>query len=296
MGTADGYVVGLTKTRDAGSPSELFNLVIVAEGFTIAEQANFQTNVQELIDHLFSTAPFNQEAVACAINVYRLDVVSDEAGADTPNCADGTGNGNTVDTYFDASFCFDGAINRLVSGNSNLVETTVESVLPEWTQILVIVNHDLRGGAGGSIGWTTTGGSDWKDVALHEMGHAAFGLLDEYDCYTCLDGERGRNNYPGGEPMEPNVTIEGNPAAVKWSALVTTGPDSPTMPNSDCSRRNNGPSPVPSGMVGTFEGAHFHHCGVFRPQYTCKMRKTTSEFCAVCQQAIIDTMDTFGYS
>ncbi|MEO1020590.1 MAG: M64 family metallopeptidase, partial [Pseudomonadota bacterium] len=163
----------------------------------------------------------------------------------------------------------------------------------EWTQILVIVNDTRRGGAGGSIGWTTTGGFDWRDVAIHEIGHAAFGLADEYDYYAGGD-EEGQDNHPGPEPMQPNVTIEPDPTAVKWSALVTAGGAVPTMNNPDCSEPNNGPSPVAAGIVGTFEGAHYYHCDAYRPEYSCKMRTTTAAFCAVCEAEIRDTMAAYA--
>ena len=105
-----------------------------------------------------STPPFDEGTIACAFNIYRLDVVSDEAGADSPMCGDGTGTGTTVDTYFDASFCSDGVIRRLCSGDNALVIDTVEALLPQWHQIVVIVNEAERAGAAGQVAWSTTGG------------------------------------------------------------------------------------------------------------------------------------------
>lgn len=293
MSASDGSVTGLTKIFDSGSPADKWNLVLVAEGYTAADQATFQTRAQELADHILAEPPFNEGTIACALNIYRLDVVSNEAGADSPNCADGTGTGTTVATYFDATFCSDGAIRRLCSGDSTLVIDTVEALLPQWHQIIVIVNDAERAGAGGQVAWTTTGG-DWLDVALHEMGHAAFGLADEYDCYTCAAGETGRDNYTGGEPTEPNVSTEDDPTAVKWSALVTAAGTTATMPNPNCAQQNTGPSPVPAGTVGTFEGAQYFHCGLFRPEYACMMRATGDPFCAVCRQTIRDTYAPFA--
>jgi hypothetical protein len=34
------------------------------------------------------------------------------------------------------------------------------------------------------------------------------------------------------------------------------------------------------------EGARYYHCGVYRPEYDCKMRKLGIPFCAVCRQVI----------
>ena len=184
MGTSNGYVSSLVKVHDGGAPSDRFNLIFVAEGYQVGELAQFESNVDDIIANFFATPPFDEDSVACAMNIYRLDVVSDESGADDPICDDGPGDDSTADTYFDATFCADGQISRLMSGDSGLAQTTVEAYLPEWTQIIVIVNDSKRGGAGGSVAWTTTGGGDWKDVAIHEMGHSAFGLADEYDYYA----------------------------------------------------------------------------------------------------------------
>ncbi|WP_293678462.1 M64 family metallopeptidase [uncultured Phenylobacterium sp.] len=162
---------------------------------------------------------------------------------------------------------------------------TVAAALPEYDAILVLVNGALRGGAGGTIAWLSVASGDWKEVAVHEMGHAVFGLADEYDYYSTA-AEAGHDNYVDGEPGEPNVTIQPDPAMVKWSALVTAAATSPTMNNANCGNPNNAPSPVGNGIVGTFEGARYFHCDIYRPEYACMMRTTGSPFCAVCRQTI----------
>jgi hypothetical protein len=47
---------------------------------------------------------------------------------------------------------------------------------------------------------------------------------------------------------------------------------------------------VTAGVVGTFEGAGTFHCGMYRPQFVCKMRKLSDPFCAVCQRVIRETL------
>lgn len=293
MAASDGTVIGLTRVYDEGPASDRWNLVLVAEGYTSAQMPDFQTDVQDFITYLFTQPPFDEPAVACAINIYRLDVTSNESGADDPMCGDGAGAGTTAATYFDATYCADGAIQRLLAGDSDLVRDTVHAALPEYDAIIVLVNGTIRGGAGGSVAWLSTSSGDWKQVAVHEMGHAVFGLADEYDYYS-TDNEEGHDNYTGGEPGEPNVTAEPNPASVKWSGLVTAGPTSPTMSNADCGNPNNAPSPVAAGIVGTFEGAQYFHCDIYRPEYACMMRSTGSNFCAVCRQTIRAFYATFA--
>jgi hypothetical protein len=287
MGASDGRIVGLTKIVDAGPPTRRWNLVIVSDGYLAGDMAAFANDAQAVANHLFATAPFDRPALRAAINVYRLDVESTDSGADKPNCGDGVGNGTVAATYFDGTFCYDGRTQRLLYGDDGLARSTVETYLPQWHQILVLVNDDERGGGGGEVGWFSNGGSDWRDVAIHEMGHSAFGLADEYDYGH---GDR----WSGGEPAEPNVTAQADPRRVKWRALVTAGPASPTRKNPDCSRTDPGPSGVPAGTVGTFEGAYYRRCAVYRPVWNCKMRETRADFCPVCVAEISRTLQPFA--
>ena len=287
MGVADGTVLGITKIFDSGPPTTRWNLVIVSDGYQAGQMGQFATDAQAVADRLLAEPPFDQQELTCAINIYRLDVTSTDQGADKPNCSDGGGSGSTSATYFDSTFCWDGDTQRLLYGDAGLVQTTVEASLPEWHQIIVLVNDAERGGAGGTVGWFSNGGSDWREVAIHELGHSAFGLADEYD-YGGPDG------WPGGEPGEANVSAVSNPATVKWSALVTAGPANPTRANPDCTGTDPGPSPVADGIVGTFEGAKYSHCGVYRPVWNCMMRDTGAPFCPVCRAEIVDVMVPFS--
>jgi IgA Peptidase M64 len=287
MGASDGAVDRLARIVNAGSPRKRWNLVIVAEGYRRAELAQFAIDARSFADRLLLEPPFTEPRVRRAINVYRLDVRSTQSGADKPRCADGGGTGAQAATYFDARFCFDGRTQRLLAGDSALAMKTVARVLPQWHQILMLVNDSERGGAGGQVGWFSKGGADWREVAIHEMGHSAFHLADEYDY-------GGPTRWPGGEPAEPNVSAEADPARVKWRALVTAGPAAPTRANPDCARTDPGPSPVAANVVGTFEGARYSHCAAYRPVWDCKMRTTTAPFCPVCSDVIVRTMAPFA--
>lgn len=287
MSAADGTVVGLTKIFDSGTPGTRWNLVFVADGYQAAELGQFETDAKDVIDRLLAEPPFDRPEIQCGINAYRLDVTSTESGADKPNCADGGGDGTTKATYFDSTFCSDGETQRLLSGNVDLARDTVEAWLPEWDQIIVICNDPERGGAGGQVAWTSNSGWDWKEVAIHELGHSAFGLADEYDY-------GGPDVFEDGEPGQPNVTIDSNPATCKWSALVTAGPANPTRANPDCATTDPGPSPVAAGVVGTFEGAKYSHCGCYRPVWNCMMRDTGAPFCPVCTDTIVNVMSAYN--
>ncbi|MEM1396037.1 MAG: M64 family metallopeptidase [Pseudomonadota bacterium] len=287
MGTSDGTIGALVKVHDGGNPADRLNLVVVSDGYTAGRMSQFQQDVDDFVANLFSQPPFDEEAVACGFNIYRLEVTSNEGGADKPDC-DGAGPTPEVmvDTYFDSTFCASGGINRCLYGDAALVQQTVENVLPEWGQILVFVDDPQRGGCGGSVGWTSNSGADWLNVAVHELGHSIYNLADEYNY-------GGDDTYTG-SAMAVNIDTEPDPALVKWNALVTAGADIPTQAHGDCSVSAQDPSPVPVGTVGTFEGAAYSRCGVYRPEYNCMMRDTGAPFCAVCRDEIRDIMSDYA--
>ena len=52
----------------------------------------------------------------------------------------------------------------------------------------------------------------------------------------------------------------------------------------------------PLDLIGSFEGARYHRCAIYRPQPDCKMRHSNEAFCSVCRRKIIrdlaDNMNT----
>ncbi len=284
MSILDGTVLGTTKIVDRGLASEKFNLVILSDGYQASEMAQFEADAQSLVDYLFTTSPFNDLELQCAFNVYRINVTSTDSGADDPAGSCG-GLDTTAATYFDATFCGDGAIRRLLTVNNATVTSVLNAQVPEWDQGIVIVNSSIYGGSGGQIGVFSTGGN-WREVAIHELGHSAFGLADEYEYYQGCGIDTDRNNHPGAEPAEANVTVNSNRATIKWGDLIAAATPMPTTSNADCTQCDPQASSVPAGTVGAFEGAHYYHCGAFRPEYNCKMRSLSNPFCAVCERRI----------
>ena len=227
---ADGMVIGVTKVVDNGPASDRYNLVIMGDGYQVAELADFASDTQDFVDFLFLTPPFSTNC--SAINVWRVDIVSNESGADDPSsppddpmtpvdestyCNNGTGA--TAATYFDSSFCKDGIIRRLLGSDNGVATNVLNAQVPQWDQGLILVNTNIYGGSGGSVGVTSLSGT-WENIAIHEFGHSAFGLADEYEYWAgCSSGETDRDNHPAGEPVQPNVTLETDPTLVKWKAL-----------------------------------------------------------------------------
>ena len=287
MGLSDGIVTGSSQIVDHGSSSRRFNLVIVSEGYQGSELGSFADAAQQFVDFLFSTAPFNK--LKCAFNIYRIDVSSTDSGADDPSACGG--DGSLKATRFDASFC-NGGIRRLLCVNSQAVIDVVEAVVPEWHQILVIVNSSVYGGSGGAVAVSSTGGTSWKQVALHEIGHTVFGLTDEYPYWAGCSIDTNRNNYTGLEPGYPNVTTNTDRNTIKWKDLIESSTSVPTTTNPDCSKCDTQANPYPAGTVGLYEGARYYHCGIYRPEFSCMMKDLTG-FCSVCRKEISETMSVY---
>ncbi|MEI4623536.1 hypothetical protein KFD70_24935 [Bacillus pfraonensis] len=284
MSTSDGYIIGTTKIIDHGSPNQRFNLVILSEGYRESEIDRFQIDVQECVDKLYATPPFFK--VWDGINIYRVDIVSTDSGADDPARCRG-GSGSSVKTYFDATFCTNN-LSYLLTANVSTALSVANDQVPEYHAVMMLVNTSKYGGSGGEIAIASTA-PQAAEILIHEMGHTVFGLADEYDCTEY----KNQDYYSGAEPCQPNITIDTNITTNKWKNLILPTTPMPTMPNPDCTQCNIQPSPVSKGTVGTFEGAGYYHCGLYRPEYDCKMRNLGASFCAVCQNRIVDTITPY---
>ena len=299
MSTAAGRVVGATKIVDHGPDSARWDVVLVAEGYTQAELAQFATDAETLAERFLATPPFNQ--FAAGINVHRIDVVSTESGADhmdyeTAGCASAV---EAPKTYFDATFCTHG-LDRLLTVNTGTVLQVVDDLVPEWDVAMVVVNSTTYGGSGVDDVPVCSLDADSLEIALHELGHAAFGLADEYGYYRGCDGDElqddldeGRAQYDGSEPVEPNVTANADRETIKWRALLTPGVPVPTTENADCSVCDPQRNPFPAATVGAYEGARYFHCGLYRPTFDCMMRNIDQPFCAVCEERIRQVLNPF---
>ena len=279
MATTDGSVIGHTQIWGSTPRNHAFNIVLLAEGFTAAEQGAFNTACTAFASALWATQPFDR--LEPAINIFRVNVSSTDSGADDPVATGGTGA--MVRTYFDASFGNNG-IRRLLLCNATTALTVAAARIPEFTVALVVVNSTVYGGGGGSVA-TYSLAAGATEIALHEMGHTAFHFADEYALFAG-GSETGHDHHPAVEPPEPNVTTNTNRATLKWGAVVAATTALPTMANPDCARVDSRPSTVPAGTVGLFEGAHYFHCGAYRPEYTCKMQVLGVPFCRVCSDVI----------
>ena len=247
----------------AGPRAERLNIVMLSEGYTSSELASnkFQTDATSIANQLLTTEPF--KTYKPFFNVYGIEVASNQSGADQGSA------GGTVDTYFNATFNTSG-IDRLLTINStgySRATALLNTYVPEYDIVLVVVNDSKYGGSGGSIAVTSTN-SQAPEIAIHEIGHSFGGLGDEYD-------------YAGSTPTEtPDTTQENRPNFIKWKSWIGGSTPIPTPENSGYG----------NGIVGLFEGAAYTATGWYRPTDTSKMKVLGEPFYAVNEEALVLSM------
>ena len=235
----------------SGATSQRLDLVLIGDGYTASQMAQWHTDAQMIAngylnDPLFATNKYK-------MNILRVDIASAQSGVTEPGITRNSALGTVVG-------CF--ATARLVCPDETLVYNAVDPVTPADGRdlIVVVANTQTYGGSGGTVGAVTMH-PQAIEIGLHEIGHAAFGLADEYDTGTCATTS---------EPPEPNVTMAWAKAASKWSSLISTGTTVPT--------------PVgyyAAGTVGLFTGAKYCTSGVYRPTQDSRMRTLGQPWYAV---------------
>src|SRR5207247_794160 len=156
MSTADGTVVRTVQILNNGSPIYRYNIAILSEGYKTGELGQFANDASAFVKRLSQTSPFH--LVMNSINIYRVEVSSTDSGADDPKtCGSGAslvncgGSGATAKTYFDATFCSDGANRRLLSVNAATAQQVAAAQVPGYDLAIVVVNTAVYGGSGGSV-------------------------------------------------------------------------------------------------------------------------------------------------
>lgn len=283
-----------TFIHTGGDPTTTWNLVLLSEGYTQQDHDDqkWESDAASFAAVLKNTAPFSEVAIQPRFNIVRVDAVSAQSGADDPLQCHGSGARSA--TMFDASYC-NFNLRRLLKVNEYLVRTTLAQVVPWRHKVLVVVNDPAAsGGSGGPIA-VIANGPNWQAIAVHELGHS-FGLADEYDYYRgCGHDVPGHNHYDthDPEPICPNISKNDDINTVKWLQHVTDPLTAPVFKSTNCLSCSR--VLLREARVGIFEGAAFHHCGIYRPAFRCKMRKfTTPYFCVVCADHIRQTLMAFG--
>jgi hypothetical protein len=165
---------------------------------------------------------------------------------------------------------------RLFYGDRVVAKHLLDPFIGGAPTSLILINSQLRGGAGGSPGYSAWAsikedpGEHWQAIGLHEIGHA-LGLGDEY-----LDAQR-QNEHPA--QLEPNISAAARADQAPWHARITVdGALAPSHPD-------DAPDLPMPGVIGTFQGARYRS-DLYRATARCLMRETTSDFCDICQDHI----------
>lgn len=236
-------VSGSAMLYQSGPSSQRFDIVLVGDGYTAAEQSKWRSDARRVADGLLADPLFH--AQRGALNIRRVDVISAQSGIDDLpyGVYRNTALGMSIGCY---------GLGHLVCVDDNLAYNAVGSVAPADGRdvIIAVANTTSYGGAGGRIA-TMTMHASAIELALHEIGHTAFGLADEYEVGTCTYGE----------PAEGNVTAQTSRNYIKWRDLIASATPVPTPPGY-----------YANGTVGLFAGARYCTSGVYRPTENSRMR------------------------
>ncbi|MBL7780301.1 MAG: T9SS type A sorting domain-containing protein [Saprospiraceae bacterium] len=234
-----------------GLNSKRINLVYLADGYQIAQLDNFVTQATTVNASLFTQTPFLE--YKNFFNAYAIKVPSTQSGAKHPGTAtDVTEPASPVinpSNYFNSSFDV-GSIHRLlVPANGAQVAAVAFSNVPEYDQLLLLVNDAEYGGSGGFVATSSVHNSA-NEIMYHEIGHSFANLGDEY-WFNCAERK--------------NRTANNDPLTNIWKNWLNT----------------NG--------VGIYAmGASGASSNCYRPHQGCKMQYLGLPFCSVCKEAFID--------
>jgi hypothetical protein len=298
----------LIELQKMGDPSAKVDLLVLGDGYTVAERRKFEKDAGRFVEAIFSTSPFREHRRD--FNVWGLCPPAEESGVSRPSS--GIYRRSAVGASYDTF-----GTERYVLTTENRTLRDVASFAP-YEFIEILVNGQTYGGGGIFNQYATVAIDNlWAGyVGVHEFGHQFAGLADEY--YTSDVAYLPPANRT--EPWEPNVTALRDPANLKWKNLVAAGTPVPTPWDKEefdrferdiqRQRRELRAAGKPeaemdelfrkerekedamlgsqkyAGKVGAFEGANYEAKGSYRPEVDCIMFTRHKTFCAVCRRAI----------
>ena len=236
-----------------GNLSAYINIVIIGDGYTVAEQTKFVNDANRFKNYFFDQPPYAY--YKNYFNVFVIKVPSPESGVKHPHtagdCPDSMPAANP-NNYFGSTFDRSG-IHRLVAfTNTVAIGRILSRNFPLYDQVVVLANSNYYGGSGGTYPVATVNSAS-NEIAVHEIGHSFAGLADEYWAGAGYGAENA------------NRTQEGDPLLVKWKNWLGI----------------NG--------IGIFNyGGRAPLSIWYRPHEGCKMQYLGRPFCSVCTEAIIE--------
>ncbi|MEQ4718466.1 M64 family metallopeptidase [Nonomuraea sp. B19D2] len=237
-----------------GAPSKRFNLIVMGDGYTEAEQAKFRADVDRHLNVMWSIEPF--KTYRNYINVYRVDIVSGESGISCDPGLDSPRKTTPLGMGFWGR-CNPSSVQRLITMDNAAATRYADLVTGTSSgnrQILALGNSGTYGGAGGSYATASGSNSMSALISPHELGHSLGGLQDEYDYY-----QRGvpGGAYQGSEPSSAHHTLlteqQMKDQQKKWWRWLGEPSES-------------------GGPIGRYEGGLYYTTGVWRPSRHSMMK------------------------
>lgn len=245
---------------NAGAVDNRVDLVFVGDGYTASEQAQFQTDVDGIVDSLYQYEPFT--SYQSYFRVTAVEVISNESGVDND-----PSQGVLRDTALDMSYWCSN-IERLLCVNVGKAYTAAAAA-PDIDQVIAISNSSKYGGAGypsNNLGTAAGQNGAAADIAIHELGHSLGDLADEYTY-------GGPTTYTGGELGPADVSIYNKQEQLdqsrkwyRWMDEVRAGFDGP---------------------IDTYEGGNYSEFGVYRPSNNSMMRSLGRPFNLVSAEKLL---------
>ena len=209
----DVYTNGsVVKYQDSGDPDNRINMVLIGDGFARADQQKWKNHVDDMLEAMFASSlgePFVRYKKF--FNVYRIDMISKRSGLDPLNrntplrgmagCLDWRAG----DCQTDWTRTHD-AIDHYMKTVGN-PEINLRNVALHSSQHLGGAHYPQRGW----LNIYSTGHNKSVNIFLHETGHIAGMLADEY-----VNNQN--TTYSGNEPAQVNATTILNP--LKWQHWV----------------------------------------------------------------------------
>lgn len=244
-------VIEAVELANRGVPDNRVDFVIVGDGYTASEQAQFHTDATSIQNNFFRYEPFI--TYESYFRWTQVEVISNESGVD--NDPD---PGINRDTALDMSYWCSGTERLLCVSVSKAYQAAASA--PDIDQVIAISNSSKYGGAGypsNNLGTAAGQNGSAVEIAIHEMGHSLGDLADEYTY-------GGPTTYSGNEPSARNSStfdrqtqLDNQTKWWRWMDEFISGFD---------------------GTVSTYEGSSYSQFGVYRPSNNSMMRSLNRPF------------------
>lgn len=295
---------------ESGPSSEKVDLLVLGDGYTAGQMAEYRDDVSRVAEALFSFPPFSIRR--SEFNVWGVETPAPEPGVTRPRADEW--RKSPLGLSYNA---FDSERYMLTMSNLEMRELAAQA---PYDALILIANSDKYGGGGIFNLYSTAAAksAQMPYLIVHEFGHAFAGLGDEY--YTSQVAYEDFT-APGTEPWEPNVTALLDPQQLKWAELLTAEVPIPTPWSQDAydelsldfqkeraKLRQAGVSEERmdeyfaevkgattallgeephAGEVGAFRGASYEATSLYRPSLDCIMfSRNPQTYCPVCSAAI----------